>query len=162
VKRSALGAGTKSLERGSTFAKPRTAVSTKRRHGNPSAIDKARAEAWAHHARSKTCAVCGSERVQGHHVVTKQQLRKVARAEGLDAGRVLWDLRNCLALCERHHAAHHSWARRLTLSFVLDHCPKVAQFARELGSDWWLEKEYPEMDDTRGQNHPSHKEVDHG
>lgn len=134
MKRSALGVGSKSLERGSTFSRRRRRLVVG---------DRERSEAWARYAHSKPCAVCGAARTQGHHVITKQQLRRWASAEGFEVDRLLWDVRNCLALCERHHAAHHSWARRLTLSFVLKHCPKVHQFACELGLLWWLEREYP-------------------
>jgi hypothetical protein len=114
-----------------------------RRGRRRKATDRERSEAWARHAQSKPCALCGSRLVQGHHVITQQELRRIARSKGLDVDRLLWDRRNCLALCQRHHDAHHSWSHRLTLDLVLAKCPKVAQFARELDLEWWLERNYP-------------------
>ena len=96
-------------------------------------IDKQASEAWAQGARSKPCAVCGSTGIiEGHHIVYKQQLRKVADATGLSYDRLCWDARNRLSLCPRHHAAHHSAAHRVSLAIVQANAPKLMQFVREL------------------------------
>jgi hypothetical protein len=161
-----LSPGRKSLDRGSTFSAERKPLERKpfkrlvvlgdatrpprlkRRRSVVNDRQRQRAEAWAHHARSRSCAVCGSLFVVGHHVITKQQLRHWARTKRLDSDQILYDVRNCLSLCDGCHADHHSWARRLTLPFVLKHCPKLHQFASELGLVWWLERNYPDPEAT--------------
>lgn len=97
------------------------------------ALDRQASEAWAKGARAKPCAVCGCRGlIEGHHLVPQQQLRKVASETGLDLERLRWDVRGRLPLCPRHHAAHHSGARRVPLSVVLAGAPKLMQFVREL------------------------------
>ena len=102
-----------------------------------------RREAWAKHARAKRCVICGARHVQGHHAVKQQVIKRQCQMLGLDYDRYCWDVRNCMALCERHHVAHHSKAHPVTLPIVLSACPKLVQFARELGIEWWLSREYP-------------------
>lgn len=106
-------------------------------------IDRLAGEAWAHRARSKVCALCGARNPQGHHVITQQQLRKTAAELGLEFERLRWDTRNFLALCNRHHDAHHSRRHPVSWSVLVTECPKVVQFARELDLVWWLERTYP-------------------
>lgn len=103
-------------------------------------------EAWARRARSKTCAVCGAANPRGHHVITQQQLRKTASEQGLDFERLRWDTRNLLALCDRHHMAHHNRTHPVPLWLLSQRCPKVFQFARELDLVWWLERTYPDTE----------------
>lgn len=108
-----LSPGKKSLDRGSTFSADRKPLERKpfkrlvvlgdatrpprlkRRRSAVNDRQRQRSEAWAHHARSKPCAVCGSQQVEGHHVITAQQLRRWAAAEGFEIDRILYDLRNC-------------------------------------------------------------------
>jgi 5-methylcytosine-specific restriction endonuclease McrA len=105
-------------------------------------IDREASEAWARHARKKRCVVCGAKGAKGHHIITQQQLRIAATELDRDYESLRWDLRNLLPLCERHHTAHHSRAHVLDLLIVLEHAPKVAQFARELDLFWYLQREY--------------------
>jgi hypothetical protein len=112
----------------------------KRRHKRQ--IDRQASEAWAKHARAKTCALCRSAAVEGHHVITQQALRQNAQANGYEFERVRWDFRNCLPLCRRHHEAHHNASHRLSLRVVRKACPKIDQFAREVGLAWFLERTY--------------------
>jgi hypothetical protein len=106
--------------------------------------DRDAASAWARHAKRRVCALCSAPNPHGHHVIYLQELKRVIRSHNLEDRRqgILYDRRNLLPLCERHHAAHHSGAHPLTLTIVRSACPKVDQFAAELGLDWWLERYY--------------------
>lgn len=119
----------------------------KRRPGVKHQIDRQASEAWAKAARTKTCALCKAKGVEGHHVITQQQLKAWAREQDRYGWqelfeRVRWDRRNLLPLCQRHHDAHHNASHRLALRIVREACPKIDQFARELGLGWWLERTY--------------------
>jgi hypothetical protein len=87
---------------------------------------------------------------EAHHIITQQQLKLVARTHGLglDLDRILYDQRNRLWVCRRHHGAHHSSAKPIPWRIVERHAPKVKQFARELGLEWWLERTYPRQENT--------------
>jgi hypothetical protein len=148
VKNSPLKVGAKSLERGSTF-KPRAGSPASKRRANVSVIERLAREAWARRARSKTCAVCGAASPRGHHIITQQQLRLTATEHGLDFARLRWDTRNLLPLCDRHHAAHHNRTHPVPRSLLVSGCPKVFQFARELGLVWWVERVYPDTSKER-------------
>lgn len=142
MKRSGIKPGLKSLERGSTFD-GRGAGLKRRPRPRRAELEQKRSEAWARGVQSKPCVICGARGVHAHHVITKQQLRKVARQHGLDVERLLWDTRNRLAVCPRHHAAHHARSHTIPLLVIEQHSPKVFQLARELELTWWLEREYP-------------------
>lgn len=102
-----------------------------------------RAKAWATHARGKRCVVCGAARPRGHHIVTQQKIRELAKGDEELWQRWRWDTRNQLALCDRHHMAHHNRHRPVTWQEMLAYQPKALQFARELKVEWWLEATYP-------------------
>jgi len=106
-------------------------------------IDRQAAEAWARRARSKRCVICAAKNPHGHHIISQQQLRKTAEELDLDYRRLRWDQRNLLALCDRHHAGQHSKMHPVPLSTILAEAPKVVQFARELGLEWYLSRHYP-------------------
>lgn len=73
-------------------------------------------------------------RVEAHHVVTRQTLRK----HGLEIEE--WNVDNRMGLCERHHDRHHARSQPVQMELV----PGVAvDFAFELGLEWWLERYYP-------------------
>lgn len=75
-------------------------------------------------------------RVEGHHVLAKRHLKR----EGF-AGR-LWDTRNGMGLCAYHHARHEARMQPVPYDLI----PEGAfEFALELGLDWILEREYPEV-----------------
>jgi hypothetical protein len=99
--------------------------------------------AWHRGAAAKHCASCGSRHgIEGHHVIRVQVLRREALARGFDFERARWDPRNRLPLCSHCHAAHHGASRRLSLSLLWKHAPKVFQFARELGLSHVLTRDY--------------------
>lgn len=95
---------------------------------------------WEHVAKNRPCVVCGRpDRVQGHHVVSQEALRKVARRFGYDLATVLWDRRNGIAVCEGCHSAHTGAKKRLPISVV----PAAAfEFADEMGLRWQIERDY--------------------
>lgn len=79
--------------------------------------------------------VCGDQvGTQGHHVIEKSYLKR----NGL--GRLRWDQRNFMPLCQRHHSRHTGAFQR-----VPRHLLSAANwaFARELGLEWYLERYYP-------------------
>jgi 5-methylcytosine-specific restriction endonuclease McrA len=97
---------------------------------------------WEAVAKGKSCAVCGRpDRVQGHHVVARQVLRRMAKRYGYDLLRLLWDPRNGVAVCERCHDAHTTARRRIPRWAI----PASAfAFAAEYGLSYVLEREYPD------------------
>jgi hypothetical protein len=153
MKRSKLGPGRKSLERGSTFPTPvnkaaggasgRATGRPRRTPLKPPAGEAAKA--WG--SGKKPCVICGSQRVEAHHIITRQRLVAKARELGIDADRLLWDRRNKLWLCDRHHASHHSRMKPVLWAVLVEHAPKVFQFARELELEPWLERMYPKSND---------------
>jgi heterodisulfide reductase subunit C len=111
--------------------------------------DSEAARAWVRRARCMRCVICGERGPRGHHIITQQLLRRTALSKGLDLEAIRWDQRNLLALCDRHHAAHHAKMPAIALSIVLMHQPKVLAFASELGLVWWLSREYPHLSTRR-------------
>jgi ribosomal protein S14 len=104
--------------------------------------EKALAHAWWEAvAKNKPCAVCGRpDRVQGHHVLSQQVLRRHARRFGYDALALLWDPRNGIPVCERDHSAHTGAMKRIPLAVI----PAPAlDFADEIGLRWQVERDYP-------------------
>ena len=99
---------------------------------------------WEAVAKNRPCAVCGRpDRVQGHHVLSQQVLRRHARRFGYDVLVLLWDPRNGIPVCEPDHAAHTSAKRRIPLDVI----PASAfEFADEIGLRWQVERDYPALD----------------
>ncbi len=93
-------------------------------------------ELWATNlgpCRACTNGECDG-RVQGHHLISKQALKK----RGLEIH--LWDTRNRLPVCERRHDLHTRRIEPLPRSLI----PVEAwAFADEVGLRWWLERFYP-------------------
>lgn len=141
MKRTRLGPGEKSLERGSTFAsqgeepKRKTELkpvgARKRRSAPPN--PNGHGTTWSVQP-GETCAVCGNRAVHAHHVTYAQWLRQ----EGL--AHLLWDPRNRMAICLRDHAAHHSAARRIPWSAL---SLANVEFAKEVGLLARLRRTYP-------------------
>jgi len=77
--------------------------------------------------------VSATARVQGHHILTQQCLRK----HGLDA--FLWDQRNKFDCCERVHAAHHNRSRPIPAELLPD---AAWAFASDVGLTWMIERYY--------------------
>jgi len=109
------------------------------------------AQAWASGNRAKRCARCGAANVQGHHIITRERLKQKAVELDVPAERLLWDRRNRLWLCRRHHDAHHARTSPIPMTVLREHAAKVFQFARELDLKPWLERRYPETDDQEEQ-----------
>lgn len=149
MKRTRLGPGKAALARGSTF-KPRAAglkrsTAGRRPPSRPARSDQAKAGSAAWKVGLGPCAMCGSTHgVQGHHAITRQELRHVAAEQGLDADTLLWDLRNRLALCEDCHASHHARSHPVPLTVLFNYCPDVFDLADEIDRSWWLERTYPD------------------
>ena len=102
---------------------------------------------WLAVVKGKSCILCGKpSRVQGHHVIAAQVLKRLARDRGLDAAALLallWDVRNGIPVCEREHADHSTAKKRIPRSAL----PLVAlQFAAELDLTWMIERDYPAQD----------------
>ena len=84
------------------------------------------------------CALSGttfcSGSLQGHHIVEKRALRR----RGLDEH--LWDKRNRLSICDRHHAQHTTAHTRIPYSVI----PAEAhEFAAELELTYLIDRYYP-------------------
>ncbi len=83
------------------------------------------------------CKVCADGGclgpIQGHHLITKQALKK----RGLEIH--LWDIRNRLAVCERRHDLHTRRIEPISRDLIP---PEAWEFADELGLRWWLERFY--------------------
>ena len=77
--------------------------------------------------------------VEGHHILTQQQLRR----RGLEG--VLWDVRNGIGLCEKHHRRHHS-RRAPVARNVLPEC--AFEFAADHQLGWLIERYYPALEEA--------------
>lgn len=86
------------------------------------------------------CVVCPAEggvcqgRVQGHHVVSKQALKKRGLLE------YLWDRRNRMAVCEHRHESHTNGTKRIPWRLLT---AEHLAFADELELRYLLERVYP-------------------
>lgn len=111
-----------------------------KRKGKPRATSEERElrARWKAHT-GRVCRVCPrgtcSGRVQGHHVVSQQALRR----RGLASPRPLWDLRNKLDVCVTAHDLH----TRAIVPIPFELVPAEAlEFAREHDLLWWVERFY--------------------
>lgn len=86
------------------------------------------------------CEVCENEGtacrgpIQGHHVVSKQKLKRLGHTDHL------LDKRNRLGVCEHRHEQHttgHKPIPRWALP------ASVFEFTEELGLTWYLDRYYP-------------------
>jgi hypothetical protein len=89
------------------------------------------------------CAVCtvegGSCRgpVQGHHIVSRQTLRRLGHLD------FLLDKRNRLPVCEHRHEQHTTAYKPIPREALP---VSVFEFAHELGLTWYLDRFYPSTD----------------
>lgn len=90
----------------------------------------------------RACMCCGAlkVRVEGHHTIKQQTIRREARSRKLDVATWVWDPRNGVPLCERCHSRHSLAVERVP-GYLLP--IRVWDFARDLGLEWALEKEHP-------------------
>lgn len=74
--------------------------------------------------------------LEGHHVIPAQALRRRGYPPS-----VIWDVRNRMLLKRSTHHRHTVAVERVPRSAL---SPANWEFARELGLDWMLERDYPE------------------
>jgi hypothetical protein len=72
--------------------------------------------------------------VEGHHAILRQTLRHEGHVDHV------WDRRNRVALCSRHHRRFHLGLLTINQRQLP---PPVLEFAEELGLGWVIEKRYP-------------------
>lgn len=85
--------------------------------------------------------------VKGHHVVTQQKLRQVAKDRGLsfdEENALVWDVRNGVPASARRHDRHHSYHERVTREELARHFPEVLEFVAEYELGAWFDRFYPE------------------
>jgi hypothetical protein len=99
----------------------------------------------------QVCPVCRrrpdrNNRLEGHHIVERQYLRKHVRAQRLPAeqaarllARLFWDVRNGLPVCTRCHDKHTRGKQRIPFALI---DAKAHQFAREVLADYTLDRYY--------------------
>lgn len=86
------------------------------------------------------CEVCKVKAaVDPHHCVRDQVLERLASRFDWDYQVVRWDVRNRLWVCRECHATHTDHSSLIPI-WVLPMC--VFEFARELGIEFILEREY--------------------
>lgn len=90
---------------------------------------------WWHAAQGRPCAACGGPpepRMDGHHAIPKQRLRR-------DHPEHTWDLRNLVPLHRQCHADHEGARHRVPREAL---GASVEQLAAELGLTWLLDSIY--------------------
>lgn len=101
---------------------------------------------WASVVGTRSCAVCGERnRVEGHHILPKRDIKQWALSEGLttaDAQKYLWDERNGLPLCVDCHQRHETAFQRVPRRLLPD---SAFEFAKEMDLDYLLDRYYPDM-----------------
>lgn len=144
MRRSPLGPGKRSVQRGSTFASRGQGLGRARR-ARRDPVTVLAASSWKAGVATAACVMCAARPVHGHHIVTQQEIRKAAARTGGDVDELLWDQRNRLALCADCHASHHARSHPIPFNVLLTHAPASLEFASELGLDWWIERTYPDV-----------------
>ena len=136
MKRSRIGPGRKSLERGSTFINVKALLANNPRRRARTAPG---ARGWTQRVFAlygRQCVVCGGKASQAHHAVPRQTI--VAR--GGDSFEIAYDPRNGVPVCFDCHQAHENASRRIPLSLLP---PGVVAWADENGFRWYLDRTYP-------------------
>lgn len=122
----------------------------RRRKPAVSAKEKEAREAFGKATSAARCCVCGRTRYQAwrdgtkldaHHVIPRERLKKVCSARRLPVTEVLWDRRNRAWVCQQPcHANHTSAHRRIPRSRL----PASAiEFAKEYGLLYVIDRQYP-------------------
>lgn len=165
MKRSELKAGAKSIERGSTFAKPRSEMAKgeglKRTRMKPgkrnsrSKVEQAQAEAWHRLVcAGRICVRRGCNAPAGpwgHHAPRKEWLNR----QGV--GHVKWDPRCGVPPCPDCHDRHETGVVRITRDDLIasGDWPRLVAWAKDVDARYFpgrepvlarLEREYPEVD----------------
>lgn len=79
-------------------------------------------------------------RVEAHHCITQQQLRRRARDLGLEPHVLLWDARVGVAVTERRHARHHARSEPILRAELP---ASVFVFAEEYDLMAYVDRVYP-------------------
>ena len=91
--------------------------------------------------REARCAMCRApghrKLLQVHHVIAKQQLKRINRYD------LMWDKRNALVLCDECHERHERAFTRVRREVLRD---DNIEFALELDHGWYIERFYPKGD----------------
>lgn len=72
--------------------------------------------------------------LQAHHVITQQQLRRA------QLGHLIWETRNGLCLCERHHRRHTNATERIPREKLR---PATIHWAQTHGLGYLIDRYYP-------------------
>jgi len=90
---------------------------------------------------ARPCAVCGARQArQGHHVVSRERLKQIARDRGIPLAELIYDPDGGMACCELCHSRHTSAFRRIPRSKLT---AANWRFINRLDLDWWVMKYYP-------------------
>lgn len=124
--------------------KPGAAIRQHRRHVR-SGAEIAAARSWREIVTRGGCEMCryvdlgeipaehrpDLRRIEGHHIIEQQQLKKHGK------GDMLWDVRNGMGLCSYHHQRHTNWRERVPRRLLL---PEAYEFAEEAKLSWLLDQ----------------------
>jgi hypothetical protein len=120
-----------------------------KRRARPPIGTREQREAWKREVCAEgyaTCSVPGGEHegpIEAHHVISQEKLKDYARGLRLDADQLaelIWDKRNGIAVCRRHHDLHTRAIVRLPRAAVT---PEAREFAHELGLERLIDRGYP-------------------
>ncbi len=145
MKRSRLGPGKKSQERGSTFAS-RNGLTRKHKKQNPQRRGKQGkrnpySRGWTQRVFTlygRRCLVkdCGKKAVQAHHIVPRQMIADKFGEEHP----LCYDQRNGFPICKRCHEQHELGVKRIRFRDL----PELAlEWAEDHGFGWYIEPRGP-------------------
>lgn len=80
--------------------------------------------------------------LQGAHIISQHHLKK----RGLQAH--LWDDRNGMLLCVRHHTRHDNWLERVPREQLPE---GITGYCHELGITNLLDRQYPKKEEERNE-----------
>jgi hypothetical protein len=90
--------------------------------------------------RTKLQAFLAGTKLDAHHVVPKQKLKRICKSRRLDPVKVVWDVRNRVWVCQQPcHAEHTNAKRRIPRSRL---SAAAYEFAREYGVLYVIDREY--------------------
>jgi hypothetical protein len=146
-RKTALQRGEKGL---TAKPKPRPTVDEQARMAEFHAYAKAMARAEMDPTAMPLCQSCrkAAPEHQGdhfgghaHHVISQEELRKVARQRGIPEAILVWEPRNGLWLCHGCHQGHHHTGGDARLSRSVLH-PSNLIFASDMGLEHYIDRYY--------------------